>query len=791
MSPDLARYEGVLKRLIAVTEAETSMLAFTKLMMPSPRYPDDPDFSRYEVQRFHEVMCAALEELEAGRIRRLIINLPPRHGKTQLASKMFTAWFSGKNPDKSVIFGTYNEKFSQDIGRAVRDIMLMPPYAQVFPGTTLKTDSKASDRLETTEGGILAFVGRGGTTTGRGGDLLVIDDPIKDRMEADSPTIRDTLWTWFTQVIASRLMDETGRIMLIQCMTGDTPVMMADGVETPLRDIRPGDRVATYDRDTEGITVETVLNWANQGPDKVFTIRTKSGSVVKANARHPFLVDVDGALKWRRTDTLKKGDKILRVTGGNGAENFARKMDAVCPPSVRGSACPITTRNAGQRAFARLRSRTATHVGRTSNTVTVFLKTITMRCLKARAGFALFARHLLVKNPLGIGLEPFALTTVMEPGKLEDCSAIPVTGWLVGQKQQKHSKPPRLTSEVFPDPIVYIEETGVEEVFDIEVNRTKNFIADNLVASNTRWHQDDLIGRLTDPHNSYYDPEEAAEWRIIDLPALAFDDGKDPLRRQVGEPLWPGRFGKTYLQALQRRDVRGFSALYQGRPSPAGGTFFSVDWLHTYRPNDLPSSLRCYAASDHAVALKQGSDKTCLMVVGIDKDDLIWVLPDLIWRQMNAEQTVESMLRMMKAHKPLFWWAERGHISKSIGPFLRKRMLETHTFCSLIEMQPIADKQTRAQSIQGRLSMNRVRFPERAPWWPAARDQMLKFPYDAHDDFVDTLAYIGLGLTLQVGASQPKDPTADRPSENTYAWLKMQREQAERSVKLGYASGGW
>ena len=216
MTPDLARYEGVLKRLIAVTEAETSMLAFTRLMMPSPRHPDDPDVSRYEVQRFHQVMCAALEELEAGRIRRLIINLPPRHGKTQLASKMFTAWFSGKNPEKSVIFGTYNEKFSQDIGRAVRDIMLMPPYAQVFPGTTLKTDSKASDRLETTEGGILAFVGRGGTTTGRGGDLLVIDDPIKDRMEADSPTIRDTLWTWFTQVIASRLMDETGRIMLIQ-----------------------------------------------------------------------------------------------------------------------------------------------------------------------------------------------------------------------------------------------------------------------------------------------------------------------------------------------------------------------------------------------------------------------------------------------------------------------------------------------------------------------------------------------------------------------------------------------
>lgn len=523
MTPDLVRYELVLKRLIAVTDAETSMLAFTRLMMPVPTDPDDPDLSRYEAQRFHEVVCAALEELEAGRIKRLIINLPPRHGKTELASKKFIAWFVGKHPELSVIFGTYNEKFSQDIGRAVRDIMLSPAYAQVFPQANLKLDSKAADRLETNAGGVLAFVGRGGTTTGRGGDLLVIDDPIKDRMEADSPTIRDTLWLWFTQVIASRLMDETGRILLIQ----------------------------------------------------------------------------------------------------------------------------------------------------------------------------------------------------------------------------------------------------------------------------TRWHQDDLIGRLTDPHNSYYDPEEAADWRIIDLPALANEDGKDPLRRDAGDPLWPGRFGRQYLESLRRRDARGFSALYQGKPSPAGGTFFSVDWLQTYRPNDLPANLRCYAASDHAVALKQGSDKTCLLTVGVDQNDDIWILTDCVWRQMNAEQTTESMLRMMKAHKPLFWWAERGHISKSIGPFLRKRMLETHVFCSLIEMQPIADKQTRAQSIQGRMSMGKVHFPERAPWWPAARDQLLKFPFDAHDDFVDALAYIGLGLTLQVPAGSKKLPDADKPAENTFAWMLQQRQHAEKSVKLNFGSGGW
>jgi len=513
----------VLKRLIACLAARDSLLAFTRLMMPKPEEPDDPDFSRYEAQKFHEIMAAALEELEAGRYKKLIIQIGPRHGKTELASKKFAAWLAGRNPHKSLIFGTYNEKFSQDIGRAVRDIIMSPQFAQVFPDVTLKDDSQASDRLETNKGGIFAFVGRGGTTTGRGGDFLIIDDPLKDRQEADSPTIRDTLWHWFSQVIATRLMDETGRILLIQ----------------------------------------------------------------------------------------------------------------------------------------------------------------------------------------------------------------------------------------------------------------------------TRWHQDDLIGRLTDPANSHYDPEEAAEWKIIDLPALSFGKAVDPLGREEGEPLWPGRFGRTFLLGKQRLDVRGFSALYQGRPSPTGGTFFSVKWLNTYKPNELPADLRCYAASDHAVSLKQYADKTCLLMVGVDKEDNIWILPDMIWRAMTSEQTVESMLRMMKAHRPVFWWAEKGHITKSIGPFLRKRMLETSTYCSLIEMQPIADKQTRAQSIQGRMSMGKVRFPERAPWWPMARDQLLRFPFDTHDDFVDALAYIGLGLTLQVGASIKQRQQQKEFGENTFGHLLEQRKQAERSVRVGYGTGGW
>ena len=96
MTPDEARYELVLKRLIAVKDARDDLLAFTRLMMPVPGFTEDPEFSRYDAQRFHRIMCAGLEELEKGNIRRLIISLPPRHGKTELASKKFRR-FVGKN----------------------------------------------------------------------------------------------------------------------------------------------------------------------------------------------------------------------------------------------------------------------------------------------------------------------------------------------------------------------------------------------------------------------------------------------------------------------------------------------------------------------------------------------------------------------------------------------------------------------------------------------------------------------------------------------------------------------
>jgi predicted phage terminase large subunit-like protein len=213
--------------------------------------------------------------------------------------------------------------------------------------------------------------------------------------------------------------------------------------------------------------------------------------------------------------------------------------------------------------------------------------------------------------------------------------------------------------------------------------------------------------------------------------------------------------------------------------------------LLTYRRQDLPAvdRLRFYAASDHALSSRQERDKTCLMVIGLDEDENIWVMPDLVWGRYPTDQIVERMIDLMALHKPLHWWAERGHITKSIGPFLRKRMLERSTFCSVYEMTPIADKVSRAQSILGRIAMGKVFWPSYAYWWVEAQRELLQFPYGARDDLVDTISYIGLGLSMQQPLKRQKKPDNDVPRQGTLAWVK---EQDRRDKRLREArNGGW
>jgi predicted phage terminase large subunit-like protein len=172
-------------------------------------------YPSFELARHHELIVSKLEAVERGEISRLMIFLPPRHGKSLITSSLFPAWYLGRHPDHHVIFATYGQKLSDDFGRRVRNSIVDQVHQAVFPNCRLSEDSSAAHRFNTTQGGAYYAVGRGGPITGRGAHLLLIDDPIKDREEANSETIRNSLHDWFASVAYTRLTPK-GAIIVIQ-----------------------------------------------------------------------------------------------------------------------------------------------------------------------------------------------------------------------------------------------------------------------------------------------------------------------------------------------------------------------------------------------------------------------------------------------------------------------------------------------------------------------------------------------------------------------------------------------
>lgn len=518
---DLQKQLGLLKRQQKALQSRTSFMPFIKFTSPDTADPNDVEKSNYKDAKHHRAVAKVLEAIinEEVEYTFVILTMPPRHGKSEQVSRKLPAWLIGRFPHQHGVVATYNDDFAADFGKDVRTIVKTPQFKQVFPNVNLVRGGSASDKLITTAGGKWAFVGRGGSLTGQGAHVLILDDLIKDAKEASSQAIRDQAWDWFTKVAMTRRM----------------------------------------------------------------------------------------------------GRKIVIMTF-------------------------------------------------------------------------------------------------------------------------------------------------------------------------TRWHSDDPIGRLTDPENPHYNAKLAKKIKIINIPAIAEED--DPLGRKPGEPLWPDgpdRFDLEFLEEQQNLDPLGFAALYQQRPSLLDGDLFKRESIRFYKPDELPEDLRIYGASDHAVATGQRNDFTVLLKVGIDKQSNIYIL-ECDWRKMKSDVATEAMLDMCRGdQKPLLWWAEKGHISKSIGPFLHKRMLETGVYMNIREVTPVADKAQRAQSIVARVAMGKVFFPKDAFWTEKAIAQMMAFPNGTHDDFVDALAYIGLGLQSQFAAGDKSGMKKKQtPEFGTLAWVKLAErwQNEQRAIQM-------
>ena len=260
-----------------------------------------------------------------------------------------------------------------------------------------------------------------------------------------------------------------------------------------------------------------------------------------------------------------------------------------------------------------------------------------------------------------------------------------------------------------------------------------------IIVINTRWHDDDLSGRLLAEQENGGD-----KWELLSLPAIDKD----------GNPLWAEWYPLERLEQIKAvLPARDWNALYQQNPIPDDGEYFKKDWFGEY--DELPKNLRMYGASDYAVTDGDG-DFTEHGVVGVDGSSNIYVV-DWWYGQETSDKWIDAKCDLIIKYSPHCWFGEAGVIKRAIEPYMLKRMQEREAYCRIEWMPSITDKPTRARPIQAMASMGKVFLPKKAIWKDRLIAQLLRFPAAKHDDAVDVLSLIGRGMEFIRAPKKKKD----------------------------------
>ena len=691
-------------------------------------------------------------------------SLIPTHN-SELVSNNFPSWALGKRPDFEIIMTAHTLSLPLEFSKANRDRMTEERYKVVFPDVELDQKTTSAERWKTVAKGGIKCAGVGGGIGGFGAHILIIDDPIKDFEDSQSETIRETVKNWYSSTAEARLAPGGG-VIIVMCMTGDTAVLMSDGTQRRLDSLRPGDEVASYDNGE--LAHAKVLNFTSQGCDSVFRITTKSGRVAKANARHPFLVERGGVRTWVRMQSLELGDKLIACREVRGPENSAASTVVRSQPNAADFATPTTISGNGLLGTAphphkRTPLRGST---RSSNTGTGSHWKTTARYLLDRAVDALSAGQNLMRQGIRhIGRTFFVSTTATTPVLSEGSSATDAT-FLSGEGQlPNYLKPQRSTFEA--DPITAIDYVGEEEVFDVQIERTENFIANGLVSHNTRWHDDDLAGAQLSLAKTLREEgvpeEEINQWEVVSFPAIS-EDGPEYLTedlrlvdtpepgcvkvRDQDQALHPARYNLTRLKRKRASTPsQQWSALYQQKPVPDSGEFFTKDDFVYYTEQPQLHHYPVIFAWDLAVGEKHTNDYTvglAGLVVPVGGLNQVYLLDHFRKRVRDKEQ-LEAITGMYLRFRQNAYslGLEYGQIFLAI----EKRLLagfQKHGITPSLDrtLVPVRDKRVRATPARGWMQNHRVWFPKHQPWAETMRDEMLRFDAGVHDDHVDALAWL-------------------------------------------------
>lgn len=210
---------------------QNSFMGFVRKMWPG-----------FITGRHHKLMAEKFERVAKGELKRLIINMPPRHTKSEFASYLLPAWFLGRSPQKKVIQTSHTAELAVGFGRKVRNLVDSDAYKSVFPGLGLQHDSKAAGRWSTNSGGEYFAIGVGGAVTGKGADLLIIDDPHSEqeaKLAAGDPSIFDSVYEWYTSGPRQRL--QPGGAIIIVMTRWSLKDLTGRVIQSSIEDSRIGE----------------------------------------------------------------------------------------------------------------------------------------------------------------------------------------------------------------------------------------------------------------------------------------------------------------------------------------------------------------------------------------------------------------------------------------------------------------------------------------------------------------------------------------------------------------------
>jgi len=743
--------------------------------------------------RHHRRMAKLFCDVASGREKRVIINLAPRHTKSELTSYLLPAWLLGKFPNKKIMQVSNTSELAEGFGRKVRNLVGSERYREIFPDVELRQDSKAAGRWNTNKNGEYFATGVGGALAGRGADMCIVDDPHTEAealAARTNPAIYDKTYDWYTSGPRQRLQPG-GSILICMCMTGDTPVLMSDGKEKPLKDICLGDNVATFDNGH--LSVSRVLNHQSSGVDTIYKIQTQSGKIVRANERHPFLVMNDGVLEWTRLKHLKVGHELVVMKDviahqerkqnqvfahhvchesattertpmphaekwgfmGNGKVKLAQLM-GVLTQCIVGDSAVAATQNS---SHPRKQQQSKIEPGVLKTDMGLPLSSMTSWYLSEGIS-ATYADNHQERMLERIGVENYALTTATTPEKYEGSYVTTAISQLDMAKHQTYLNELRRTSDFTTDPIVSITYDGEEEVFDVEIERTENFIANGVVSHNTRWHSRDLTGQILEASQK---SDKMDQWRLVQFPAIL----------PSGKPLWPEFWSLEELEAVKAEIPNSkWQAQYQQEPTSEEGALIKREWWREWTRDNPPHNIEFTLMSwDTAFEKHNNADYSAMTVWGVfDYEDENGnmqpniILLDAVKKRVEFPELKEWVFEAYKEWEPDGVIIEKRASGASLIQELRRMGIPVQEFTPTKGN----DKISRVNSVADIFASGYVWAPQ-TRWAEEVIDDVASFPAGKHDDIVDTVS-MALIRFRQGGFVGTK---RDEPEEEQYFRRKV------------------